>query len=587
MATSKKAAAKPAGTLSIVATPIGNYDDITLRGLNALRNADLIVCEESKEANKLLRHYEIDKEIVELNEHNDAEMTVECIQMLTSGKNLALISDAGTPLLADPGDILVKAAIKYNIPVVVMPGASSVLTALVRSGFSTQQFLYAGFLSRKNAERYDQISELARETRTVILLDTPYRLKTLLSALAEIMPQRQAYIGCNLTMTSEAHYYGSLAELAAHFEESKFRGEFVVVFEGAPYSLGASRVSRHQDAIEHEENVTDLRKIVEHDRPVKEEQVHAVKEHKPEYDEEEDDARGNRIEQPVARVETVATPQMADDDDYEEDFDDNDGDIDEEGFDDEDGDVDEYEEDEDYAEEEEDVEEVAEMAETGSRRTEERRGYDNNRGSGGGERRWNNRSGGGGDRRWNNRGGGDRRRNNNNNRGGGGRRWNNGRSDDNYSRENNYNREPNYNREGANYNREGANYNREGANYNRDNNRNYNNRDNNRNYNNRDNNRNYNRDNNRDNNRNYRDENFGNREGANYSNFNRFDNQQPRDNYGNYRDGGNRNNNRNNSNNNRGSNFNRNNNNNGNRRSSSDNPIYSHLNDMPPKKRRW
>lgn len=234
MAATKKAKAKPSGTLSIVSTPIGNYDDITLRALETLKTADLIVCEEAKEANKLLARFEIDKEIIELNEHNDAEVTVEVVKLLSSGKNIALISDAGTPLLADPGDMLVTAAIKYNIPVAVLPGASSILTALVRCGFSTRQFLFAGFLSRKNNERNDQITQLAREPRTVILLDTPYRLNTVLAGLAAHMPERQAYIGVNLTMSSEAHYYGTFHELEKQFSEGKFRGEYVIVFEGNP-----------------------------------------------------------------------------------------------------------------------------------------------------------------------------------------------------------------------------------------------------------------------------------------------------------------------------------------------------------------
>ncbi len=229
----KSATPKAAGTLSVVATPIGNYSDITLRALEALKESDVVVCEESKEAIRLLKHYDMEKEIIELNEHNDTESSVECMKLLTAGKKLALISDAGTPLLADPGDILVKAAVKYNIDVRVLPGASSVLTALVRSTFNTRQFIYAGFLSRKNEERDREIRKLARENRTIVLMDTPYRLKTILAALAEVMPDRQAYVGCNLTMSSEAHQYGSLKQLEAHFEEHKFRGEYVIVIEGS------------------------------------------------------------------------------------------------------------------------------------------------------------------------------------------------------------------------------------------------------------------------------------------------------------------------------------------------------------------
>lgn len=117
----------------------------------------------------------IEKEVIELNEHNDTESSVECMKLLTQGKKLALISDAGTPLLADPGDILVKTAVKYKIDVRVLPGASSVLTALVRSTHSSKQFVYAGFLSRKNEERDAEIQLLSHEARTIVLMDTPYR----------------------------------------------------------------------------------------------------------------------------------------------------------------------------------------------------------------------------------------------------------------------------------------------------------------------------------------------------------------------------------------------------------------------------
>ncbi|MFM7775022.1 MAG: 16S rRNA (cytidine(1402)-2'-O)-methyltransferase, partial [Candidatus Kapaibacterium sp.] len=230
----KSTATKAAGTLYVVATPIGNYDDITLRGLQALKDCDVIVCEEEQEARRLLHHYDIEKEIIELNEHNDAEASVECMKLLTKGKTLALISDAGTPLLADPGDILVKAAVAYKVDVRVLPGASSVLAALVRSTHSAKQFVYAGFLSRKNEDRDAEIVKLAREARTIVLMDTPYRLKTVLAALAGVMPTRQAYIGCNLTMTTETHHYGTLEELHVFFEENKFRGEYVIVIEGNP-----------------------------------------------------------------------------------------------------------------------------------------------------------------------------------------------------------------------------------------------------------------------------------------------------------------------------------------------------------------
>jgi 16S rRNA (cytidine1402-2'-O)-methyltransferase len=222
------------GQLYVVSTPIGNPDDLTIRGLAVLQHADIIVCEQRTEAQKLLAYYDIDKELLELNEHNDAEATVECVKLLAAGKNLALISDAGTPVLADPGGLLVAAAIRYGYSVHVVPGPSSIIAALVRSGMPTDQFLYAGFLSRKKEQRQQQIELLALEPRTVVLLDTPYRLTTVLNALADVMPERRAYIGCNLTMSNEAHHYGTLAELRDYFTEHRFRGEYAIVIEGNP-----------------------------------------------------------------------------------------------------------------------------------------------------------------------------------------------------------------------------------------------------------------------------------------------------------------------------------------------------------------
>jgi 16S rRNA (cytidine1402-2'-O)-methyltransferase len=222
------------GRLCIVSTPIGNPDDITIRAVATLRSADVVVCEDRNEAGKLLHRLGIERDLIELNEHTDERATSACLELLRAGKTLALISDAGTPLIADPGNALVASAIGAGCAVDVVPGVSSILVALVRSGLPTEQFLYAGFLSRKKIERQRQAQRLALEPRTIVLLDTPYRLDAVLSALAEVMPDRRAYIGCNLTMATEAHHYGRLSELREKFAEQRFRGEYVIVIEGNP-----------------------------------------------------------------------------------------------------------------------------------------------------------------------------------------------------------------------------------------------------------------------------------------------------------------------------------------------------------------
>lgn len=230
---------KPArqGTLYIVSTPIGNDDDITLRALKMLKSSDIVICEEAKVGARTLHKYNLSQKMELLNEQNEIEKTKEMLKLLEDGRTLSLISDCGTPLFADPGFLLVQAAIKHDYKVVVIPGVSSIMTAIVRSGFNIDQFLYAGFLSRKNEERILQLRHLSEETRTVVLLETPYRLQTFLEAASRVMPNRKAYLGCNLTMHYETHHYGTFSELYKKFTDMKFKGEFVVCFEAAPSNI--------------------------------------------------------------------------------------------------------------------------------------------------------------------------------------------------------------------------------------------------------------------------------------------------------------------------------------------------------------
>ena len=221
------------GTLYIVSTPIGNDEDITLRALRVLKNCDLVVCEEPKIGARMLHKLNLNQKMELLNEQNETSKTLELMSHLESGLNICLVSDCGTPVFADPGLILVKQAIKKDIKIIVVPGATSIMTALVRSGFSLNQFLFAGFLSRLKNERLAQLKRLKDESKTTVLLETPYRLMPMLEAASAIMPNRQVYIGCNLTMPFETHHYGTFLELRDKFGEMKFKGEFVIVFEGS------------------------------------------------------------------------------------------------------------------------------------------------------------------------------------------------------------------------------------------------------------------------------------------------------------------------------------------------------------------
>lgn len=223
----------PSGTLLVVSTPIGNADDITLRAIKALQAADVIVCEEEKEGRRLLRSLDVTAPVQTLNEHSNASDVEAIIGLLKDGNVVALISDAGTPLLADPGQGLVRRCIEAGVQIDVVPGASSVLTALVRSGLDASSFVFAGFVRRDDEGRREDLKRLAREPRTVILLEAPYRLRQLLTSMAAVLPDRRCYVGCNLTMPSESHHYGTVADLAAYFTEKTFKGEFVVCFAGA------------------------------------------------------------------------------------------------------------------------------------------------------------------------------------------------------------------------------------------------------------------------------------------------------------------------------------------------------------------
>lgn len=220
------------GTLYVVSTPIGNKDDITFRAVKVMRSCDVIICEEAKIGARILHQYNVTQKMELLNEQNEDERTGEYISMLFKGQDLALISDCGTPVFADPGLKLVQSAIRNGIPVSVVPGPTSIMTALVRSGFPIDRFLYAGFLSREKEDRIRDLKALRDEPGTVCLLETPYRLVPVLEAAMKIMPDRLAYIGCNLTMHFETHHYGSFKELYYKFRDLRFKGEFVLVFEG-------------------------------------------------------------------------------------------------------------------------------------------------------------------------------------------------------------------------------------------------------------------------------------------------------------------------------------------------------------------
>ena len=221
------------GILYLVATPIGNFEDMTFRALAVLKSVDLVVYEERKEGERLMRHFEISKPFETLNEHNEAAASHHILQHLRNGKAVALVSDCGTPVFSDPGQILVRKAVDQGIKIIPIPGASSLLPALTVSGFSIDQFLFYGWLSPKKERRRAELRHLQQERRTIVLMDTPYRLVPLLRDLAEAFgTTRRVCIAFNLTMPDEEMFHGTAVELHAKFAARERKGEFVVVIEG-------------------------------------------------------------------------------------------------------------------------------------------------------------------------------------------------------------------------------------------------------------------------------------------------------------------------------------------------------------------
>jgi len=223
--------------LSIVAIPIGNPGDITLRAIETLRAADAIICEETKEASTLLKRLEITgKELIPLNEHNEIELVPSILmRMVQSNLHMALISDCGTPVFSDPGAALVDQATDYGVQVTPVPGASSLMAALSVLGFKPERFVYAGFLPRDPATRRQEMNRLRGLRMPVVLMDTPYRLMALLEDVSRTFG-KDAYItlACDLTLPREGIFRGPVSEVRRQVGQRK--AEFVLVVHNQPFS---------------------------------------------------------------------------------------------------------------------------------------------------------------------------------------------------------------------------------------------------------------------------------------------------------------------------------------------------------------
>jgi len=221
------------GTLFIVATPIGNLEDITQRALRVLREVYLIACEDTRHTRKLLNYFGITTATVSYHEHNEQERAEELCDLLESGKNIALVSDAGTPLINDPGFRIVHVAIDRGISVVPIPGVSALIAGLSASGLATDQFLFAGFLPSRRGARRTKLSELTSIPATLVFYEAPHRIKATLKDAREVLGNRETVIARELTKLHEEFTRGSLSELIDRFSKSEAaRGEMVLIISG-------------------------------------------------------------------------------------------------------------------------------------------------------------------------------------------------------------------------------------------------------------------------------------------------------------------------------------------------------------------
>lgn len=220
------------GTLYLCATPIGNLEDMTFRAVRVLREADLIAAEDTRNSIKLLNHFEIQTPMTSYHEYNKFDKGKKLVEKLLEGKNIALITDAGTPGISDPGEELVKMCYEAGIEVTSVPGATACITALTLSGLSTRRFAFEAFLPTAKKEREEILEELAGETRTIILYEAPHRLVKTLNLLNERLGDRQVTVCRELTKRHETAFRSTLSEAAAYYEANDPKGECVLVIEG-------------------------------------------------------------------------------------------------------------------------------------------------------------------------------------------------------------------------------------------------------------------------------------------------------------------------------------------------------------------
>ena len=222
------------GTLYLVATPIGNLEDITYRALKTLKEVDIILAEDTRKTLQLLNHFEISKKLVSFYRHNEGVKIDYVLSLLNDGKNLAVVSDAGTPGISDPGEDLVKACIENNITIIPIPGSVAFIQGLICSGFDTTRFVFEGFLPMNKRGRKERLLELQKERRTIIFYEAPHKLKYTLDDLKQYFGgERKIVLAREITKIHEEFLRMTIDEAISYYEENDVKGEFVVLVEGS------------------------------------------------------------------------------------------------------------------------------------------------------------------------------------------------------------------------------------------------------------------------------------------------------------------------------------------------------------------
>ena len=235
--------------LFIVPTPIGNLEDMTLRGLRVLREADVIACEDTRHTLRLLNHFEIKKPLFSCHEHNEAERVEMMTARLEAGEKVALVSDAGTPGLSDPGGVIIRAAMDRAVPIEVLPGANALLPALLLSGMDMRSFVFAGFLKGKEQEKRKRLEELKNIKETLAFYVSPHRLFKELALMGSVLGDRRAALVREITKIHEETLHGTLLSFCDTMPEEKVRGEFVCIVEGAADEIPEDSEDKWQEEV--------------------------------------------------------------------------------------------------------------------------------------------------------------------------------------------------------------------------------------------------------------------------------------------------------------------------------------------------